>query len=142
MTTAKKVSGTASSMPMGIVLGVVLSLAVTCVLAALLAWLVLSGRIDEKIIGYCTMGMLLLASIIGALVAAIRIKRRWMLVCCITGVAYFLCLLIINALFFGGCYQGVTVMGTLVMIGTLVAGMLGLRSAERGEKNYKKYGAC
>ena len=41
--------------------------------------------------------------------AAAKIKRRWMLVCSITGGIYFLSLLAVTAICFGGNYHLITV---------------------------------
>ena len=142
MTTANKVKGTAVSMPVGITLGVFLSLLVTVLLAALLTWLELAGQINENSIGYFSIGILLVASVLGPLLSAMKIKRRWMLVCCVTGILYYLTILGITALFFGGNYQGVGVSGLVILIGTLISGMLGLNRGRARDNHRKKYRAC
>ena len=139
VTTAKKVGGTAVSMPVGIMTGVSVSFFTTAGLAVLLTWLELAGKIDEKLIGYYSIGVLLIASVLGSLLSAVKIKRRWMLVCCITGVLYYLVLVGSTALFFGGNYRGVGVSGIVILAGTLGSGVFGLNRGRGGEKRYKKY---
>lgn len=138
----KKVTGTAVSMPVGIGLGVLVSTGIMLCLAALEAWLALSGRVEESIIGYLSMGNLLLSSLVGALVAAGKIKRRRMMVCLITGGVFYLLLLGCTALFFGGYYQGAAVGGCVILAAAGVAGVLGLRKSEGRIKGYKKYTSC
>ena len=142
MTTTKKVKGTATSMSVGVAMGTGVSLLITCVLSALLTLLALEGKIQENTIGYFSMGILLASSVLGALLSAVKVKRRWMLVCCMTGGIYYLLLLGSTAVFFGGNYQGVGVSGLLVLMGCSISGMLGLRKGRHGDKRYKKYRAC
>lgn len=139
MTTTKKVQGTAISIPAGVALGASVSLLLTCMLAVLLTWQLLDGRIEEKILGYALMGIHLIASFAGSSFSAAKTKRRRMLVCCITGAVYFLIMIGITAVLFGGNYQGTGVTGVLVMLGSVASGMLGLTRSRHGQKRYKKY---
>ena len=65
-----KVTGTATAMPTGILLGVVLCLVITLVAACLLAWLVNGGRLGMESLGYVICGTQLASSLIGTCVAA------------------------------------------------------------------------
>lgn len=142
MTTMKKVKGTAISMPVGIVMGVALSALLTCGLAAVVTWLALEGKIEAEEVGYISLVMIVLSSMLGALLSAVKTKRRWMLVCFITGIAYYLTLLCITAIFFGGNYRGCGVTAMLVLIGSVCAGMLGLMKRRFRGSGYKKYHTC
>ena len=142
MKTGKTVKGTAISMPAGIALGVSVSMLLTSIFSAVLTWLMLEGRVSEKAIGYCILGVLIIATIMGALLSAIKVKRRWMLVCCATGVGYYLSLLACTALFFGGNYSGIGVTGVSVFVGSMVTGLLGLARTRNRNKRYKKYRSC
>lgn len=139
MTTIKKVKGTAKTMPMGVTLGVSVSLLITIVLAAVLTWGAIEGKVAEKTIGYMTMGILLISSILGTLLSALKIQRRRMLVCCVTGGVYYLVLLGGTAVFFGGNYRGTGVTGGLVLLGSLISGLLSLNANKRRAGRYKKY---
>ena len=139
MATAKKVKGTAVSIPIGVTSGVCVSLLITFVLAAALTWLALEGKVGEKTIGYIVMGILVISSALGTLLSAARIQRRRMFVCCLTGGIYYLVLLGSTAVFFGGNYRGIGVTGALILAGSLVSGVLGLNANRRGAKRYKKY---
>ena len=120
--------------PAGIVLGVGISTGVTTALCAVLTWLVLANTVSETMIGYVSIGILLLATTLGAVVASSKIKRRRMLVCLLTGAAFFAVLLVATAVFFGGQYQGVAASLITLSVGSVGAGLLGLKR----EGGYKK----
>lgn len=139
MATGNKARGTAVSMPAGIACGVVLSLVITCILAVVLTWLVLEGKIAEETLGYFVMGLLAISSALGSLLAALRIKRRWMMVCLLTGSVFYLILLIVTVVFFGGNFQGVGVSGLLVLTGAMVSGVSGLGKNRGSKQRYRDY---
>ena len=139
MATAKKVKGTAVSIPIGVIQGVIASLSITCGISVVLTWLALGGKVDEKTIGYFVMGTLLISAVLGTLLSILRIQRRRMFVSCVTGGVYYLVLLGSTAVFFGGNYQGVGVTGLVVLIGCLISGILGQKANKHVPKRYKKY---
>lgn len=139
MVTNKKVFGKAMSLPAGIAIGGGAALVVTLFLAAGLTQLVLSERIDEGSIGYWASGALPACSALGALIAVGVIKRKRMQVCLLTGALYFITLLAINVLFFGGQFSGVGVTVLLILLGTGAVGLLGARGERRGGKRHKPY---
>ncbi len=136
MTTTKKPSGRASSMPGGLAAGALAELLMTVGLAALGAKLIDLGYFQENAIGYFAMGILLLSSFVGAVIAAGRIKRRRLLVCILSGAVYFGMLLSMTALFFGGQYSGVGVTAIMVLCGVGLSILAGFRG-ERGGKRRK-----
>lgn len=118
MTVNRKVTGTTSSIPSGLAIGV-LSAVVTTFMGILLA----SILIDNEIIkwrqsGYAVMIILIISSWIGAEVAANKIKRRRLMVCVVSAIGYFVALLMITGLFFGGKYSGVGESGLLILCGS------------------------
>ena len=139
MATKRKVKGTALSMPMGLALALAVSLVLTLVLAGLTACLALEGKIAESAIGYGAMGTVLVSSVVGALIAAARIKRRRLMTCLVSGGCYYLALLSITALFFGGQYQGMGVTALLVFAGAGSVALLGLKGERGGVKKSRKY---
>lgn len=134
----QRASGKAISTPAGIGLGLLLSMMVTVGGAAILAWLVSGERIGEGVIGYGAMAILLLSSLLGALLAANRIKHLRVQMCLISGAAYYLTLLAITALFFGGQYQGMGVAAILVLVGSGAAALAGLRGSKGKQIKFKK----
>jgi putative membrane protein (TIGR04086 family) len=138
MVSNKKVTGKAMPMVAGLAVGVALSIGITMVLAGLTAHFVLSETISENAIGYAAMAALYLSAALGSLIAARMIKRRRMVVCLATGGIYFLTLLGMTALFFGGQYQGIGVTALVVLGGSGTIGLLGLRQGKgRGIKHKK-----
>lgn len=136
MVVNQKVTGKSSSLPAGLAMGGITSLGITLLLAALLAKLLETETIAEENIGYGIMILLLTASALGALVSFSKVKRQRLLVCLLSGLVYLAILLSITALFFGAQYEAVGVTALLVIGGSLVAGLLGLRE-KRGGKRHK-----
>lgn len=139
MVTNHKVTGNAISMPLGLALGLVVSLVVTLAMAALIANLVLGEKIAQEAVGYGAMATVILSPALGALIASARIKRRRLLVCLVTGLCYYLALLSVTALFFGGQYQGMGVTALLVFAGTGGVALMGIKGESGGSNRRKKY---
>ena len=135
----KKVTGKSRSMAAGLALGTTLSLVVTILGAAIIANLVLSGKMASQAVGYGAIVVLLVSAALGAWISASLIKRRWMVVCIGAGGCYYLLLLAITALFFGGQYQGMGVTALLVLGGCGAIGLLGIRGEKGSRKTVKKY---
>lgn len=139
MITNKKGTGRATPMPVGFGLGVGISVGVTLILSAFIAYLVQTGSLEESAVGYSSGLILLLSSALGALVSASRIKRRWMLICLGAGGLYYLSLIAMTALFFGGQYQGMGVTAILVLVGAGLTGLLGVKAKGSGKWKRRKY---
>ena len=107
--------GTAASVPVGLATGLGISLLLTVIMAALTAWLEGEGVIQDTAIGYGAMLTLLVSALFGALTAAGKIKRQRAIMCAASGLCYFLSLICITALFFGGQYEGVGVSALLIL---------------------------
>lgn len=127
MVVNQKVTGRASSMPVGLLLGAVSSLTISVGGAAICGALISKEVFPESAIGYCAMLLILLSAVVGPALAVGRIKRRRLFVCVMSGVIYYGVLLSITALFFGGQYQGMGVTALLVMAGSTLVVMTGLR---------------
>lgn len=136
MKAAKKVRGTAFSIPAGLCVGVLVSITITLLGAALIAWLLTAERIGEGSIGYAAIVVLILAALSGSLTAVRMIKRLRLQVSMIAGICYFLSLLAVTALFFGGRYQAV---GTTIVIVLLTSGAVALfPDPKRHSKKYRQ----
>ena len=123
MITNGKPTGRAMSMPTGIAVGTLTSTAITILGCFLLAKTVQNGFLKQESIGYGILFLLLLASFLGACTARGKIKRRNLMVCMLSGLIYFLLLLSITALFFGGQYNGTGVTALLILCGSATAAM-------------------
>ena len=133
----RKPTGRASSMPSGLLKGGIYALCGTLVLSAALAKLVDMEMIPQDKIGYGIMVLLLLCAFYGANTACGKIKRQYLLVSAISAAVYFVILLSITALFFGGRYSGVGVTAILVLCGSLLAAFVRAGKGE-GRKRRKK----
>ena len=116
MVTNKKVTGVASSLPGGIGLGLLLSVAVTLLGCALIAYLMVTQKLQEDAIGFTSMTVQALASLSGSWLAAAKVKRMRVQVCMIAGAVYYLFLLACTALFVGGQYTGMGVTALIVFL--------------------------
>lgn len=141
MTVNHKVTGKAVSVPRGLALGVGISLAFTLLLSGILAKMVSMEKVLWNQVGYGIMAILFVASVFGAWAACAAIKRQKLVVSLSTGVLYWLSLLAITALFFGGQYHGIGVTGLTIFggCGTVFLIGLGKRSRKEGRVHRKKY---
>ena len=131
MSTNQKVTGKASSLPVGITLGVLIALIVTLIGSAVTAWLIVGEKIGEGSVGYCSAFITLLASVLGSEISWLRTKRLRLQVCLITGAAYYLLLLAVTAVFFGGIYLGMGMTAITVFCGCGSIALLGVRGGKR-----------
>ena len=119
-----RVSGKASSIPVGLMWGAAASILFTFVLSAVLAVLIDREKLSWENIGYGIMLMLLVSSFLGAKISCGKIKRQRLLVCVMSALVYWGILFLITALFFGGQYHGVGVAGLIIFCGSVVSGLL------------------
>lgn len=135
----RKVKGTAMGIPGGLGLGIVASLLITFAGAAVTAWLIASEKIGEGTAGYAVMVILALASATGSLVAVHLVKRLRLQVCMLTGGCYYLTLLALTALLFGGQYQGMGVSAVIVLGGCALIAFLPAKNSRMALKLKKTY---
>lgn len=121
MVSNQKVTGTAVSIPKGLVISVCISIFITLAGAGLIAMMVNTEKLPESKIGYGIMIILPLASYIGSYSAWKKIKRRKILVCLTAGVIYWAALLSLTALFFGGQYKAIAETALLLLCGSFLA---------------------
>jgi len=86
--------------------------------------------LSVEAMGYGIMVVLFMAGFLSAMVAMWRIKHRKLQVSLITAGAYLLTLLAMNALFFGGQYEGVGATVIVVAIAGTAAGFIGSGGAK------------
>ncbi len=131
-----KSKGTAKAIPIGLAIGGLVSIIVTLAGSALLSYLVLSEMIGEQGIGYGSMIILLLSTILGSLIAVRTIQKQRLQVSLMSAGLYYLMLIGITALFFGGEYAGMGVTGLVVLIGGLIVAFF--PGGERGKIRFRK----
>ena len=136
MVTKQKITGRASTMSAGLGYAAVISTMLTVILAAIVARLISDGYLKELGIGYSAMAILSSVSFCCAWISMKKIKRRKFMVCILSGNLYYVILMGITALFFGGQYEAVGVTWILVMGGSVFALVCGTssRKEEKGRK--------
>lgn len=138
MVANRKVTGIAMSMPGGLALGGVVSLLTTILGTGVFAYMLSTETVSADAVGYCAMGILLASSMLGSMTAAGKIKHRKIYVCGLTGLIYYLTLLAITALFFGGQYQGIGVTALVILAGSGTAALLGTKGKNRRHSSKRK----
>lgn len=138
MVTTKKATGMAMSMPVGLALGGTVSLIVTLIMSAIIAKLVDGEVIAENAIGYGALFTLLSAAMAGAFCSSRKIKRQRLLVCLLSGLIYYITLLSITAIFFGGQYKGMGVTALVIAGGCGAVILMGMRQGKVKGKAFRK----
>ena len=138
MVSNQKTTGKATSIPVGILSGVTVSMLITLVGAAVAAWLISAEITSQESVGYLSAVILVLGGAIGAAVSAGRIKRMRLQMSVLSGVFYYLSLLAMTALFFGGQYEGMGATGIAVAAGCAGGAIVGLKGKTRRSGGAKK----
>lgn len=134
----KKITGRAPSLGKSVAAGVLLGTAWTVLCAVILAKLIDSGVMPMEKVGYGSMAAVLSAVFAGASLAGRKAGHMVVQAAAISGAAYFLCLLLVNALFFGGSYSGMAVTFVLIALATAAAILTaGKGSGRHRRKRYK-----
>ncbi|MBE6940711.1 MAG: hypothetical protein E7455_00265 [Ruminococcaceae bacterium] len=134
-----KKSGKTIGIPAGIAIGTLTSLAISIAGAAVSAWLVSSEKIGEGGIGYASLIIVALATVGGAWFSVSMIKRLRLQMCMLSGVCYFLCLLGMTALFFGGQYQGIGSVAIAVICGCGIVALAPMKKNQFKRKHKRAY---
>ena len=137
MVVNRKVTGKAMSLPLGIGLGVMISVIVTLLGTVVLTYLISRESVTQEGIGLGCGIILVIASFLGDICACAGIKRRWLMVCAVCSAGYYLVLLAVTALFFGGQYHGILTGAILILIGSAVAALAGMKG-KNGLKRRRK----
>lgn len=133
----KKGSVKTISLPVGIAIGVLVCFVVTLAGCAVVSWLIAGEHMAEDSVGIAAMVMLLIAAATGSLTASTAIKTKGLPVCMITGAGYYLLLLACTALFFGGQYHGVILSGLMILAGSGLVALLGLKGRKGAKRRFK-----
>ena len=132
----RKPTGRADSVPVGLGWGLLTSVVITLSGCLLTAHLINREILSWDHSGYGVMVILLLSAWAGAAVTAAKIKRRKAVMCIGAGTAYFLLLMAMTALFFGGRYSGVGETGLMIFCGSMLGILTGIR--EKRGRNIPK----
>ena len=130
----RKVTGRASGVPAGLATGTTVSTIVTVILSTVIAHLIAKEMIEMNAVGYGAILILLVSSMAGGWTAAKKIKKMPMEMALANGAVYFVILVLLTAVVFGGRYQGMGVTFLCVGIGSVIAGI----SAGKGRRKAKR----
>ena len=133
----KKITGRAPSFWKSAGAGVLFGALWTLACAAVLAKLLDSQILSMENVGYGSMVAVLSAVFTGATLAGKRAGHMVLQAAVISGIAYFLCLLLVNAMFFGGSYTGIGVTLILVILATSLAILAAGKG--RGKRTRRRY---
>lgn len=132
----KKVKGAAMTIPAGLGISLLVSMIITLAGAAAASHLIASEKIGEGSIGFAAMVILAIAAIMGAWCAISLVKRLRLQVCMMAGGCYYLTLLAMTALLFGGQYQGMGVTAIVILAGCAVVAFFPTKMG--GNRKHKK----
>ena len=112
---------------------------ITTVIGALVcAWLIHSETVGQESVGIGTLMILALGSAAGALTGIWVLKRMRLQISLLSGLAYYLLLLSVTALFLGGQYEGVIGAGFAILAGCGVVALLSIMPKKRGNAFKRK----
>ena len=134
-----KRKGTTIGIPAGLGIGALISLLTTLAGAALVSYLVAAEKIGEGTIGVSAMIILAVAAAVGAWCAVCVVKRLRLQVCMMTGACYYLSLLALTALFFGGRYQGMGISALIVLGGCTLVALIPSKNGQFFKKGKRAY---
>lgn len=137
MSRKRKVKESGSSIPKAIGLSLIISAIITVLGTVAGAYLIQKEMIQQQNIGIVVTAVLTLSSAAGTFAAMSTAKRMILQTSILSGVSYFLLLLSMTALFFGGQYDGIMADALAIMAGCSVAALLNILPNKRG-KSFKR----
>ena len=135
----KKFKSKVMGIPAGLGVGVLSSLLLTFIGTAIAASLLATEKIGEDTIQYVVILVQAISGALGAFLSESLTKRLRLQVSLLSGVCYYLALLAMTALFFGGRYQGIGLTAAVIMAVCLVIAFLPTQSGELGKKRKRAY---
>lgn len=118
----------------GIAMGVGVSLLI-CVIGGLVcAWMVGAGRLEEGMVGYAAMIIWLLSAFGGSILAGTTVRDKLLVVCLLTGLVFYVVLILINFGFYGGEMEGMLPALGVILGGSGGAGLILSRPARPKHK--------
>jgi len=138
MPVQNKLTGRAASIPKGLAIGSGWAIIWTAICITAISFLVSKEFVAFEMIGYGVIFTLISASYICAKISCSKIKQKRLLVSIYAACIYFILLMIVNLLCFGGEYTAVGVTLLCVICGATVSLMgNGMREDKRHKGTYK-----
>ena len=129
-----KIKGRAMTIPGGLAYASAISIFLTILMSGSISLALEKGWLPFEKSGYAVMLLLFLTAVSGGIAASKRIKHQILAVCIANGVIYFLLLMSITALFYGGQYSAVGETGLVIAAGSSMAALLCLKGKNSGKK--------
>ena len=107
--------------------------------AAVLATMIINGKIGENSMRYGCLAVLAVSAVLGSLIAALTASERKIIAATAVGASMFAVLISCTALFFGGQYSGIAVTLLLTVGIGLCVGIISSKKKGRPYKRVKKY---
>lgn len=127
----KALTGKACSVPAGLGLSLTVNVLITAISVAVMAAMLSRNTVSWENTGYYIMLMLLIASFAGGKTAIAAIKHQRYLVSLMSGILYWMFLMCLTALLWGGQYSSVTETGALIIAGSTAAALLSRHRKQR-----------
>lgn len=124
-------------LPAGLTIGAGGSIAVTLLLASIIAYFLNREMITTESAMTCTVIIPILSAAAGAEIAWMRVGHHKLLVCAGAGIVYYLLLLACTSLFFGGEFQNMAITALAVFGGVGAVVLIGLKD---NKNTYRMYG--
>ena len=131
-----------AGIPVGVLTGVLVDVMIMLLSAFVLAWLITAEKMPLDAAGYAAAIVLFLSAFSGALAASKIVKRLRAQICLMTGGAYYLILLVMTAVFFGGQYRDCGIAAILVSGGCGSAALLGIKEKKTRKGKMKNRAFC
>ena len=123
----------------GLMLGLLVSILLMLAICLIATGLVAGEKLGQQQMGYGACIALLISGFAGAWTSAQIINEKRILICIISGGVYFLFLLCVTAIFFGGNFQNIWTTGLMILGTNMAAAFVGLKRKPRSYKGHKRY---
>lgn len=137
MSKKRRVKESGSSIPKAIGLSLIISATITVLGTVAGAYLIQKEMILQENMGIVVIAVLTLGSAAGAFAAMYTAKRMKLQTSILSGVSYYILLLSMTALFFGGQYDGIVATALAIISGCSIAALLNILPNKRG-KSFKR----
>lgn len=127
--------GSAMKTQSALMFSTVSAVVLTVTLASVTAVLIENEVIQANGAGYCVMGILVTVSMAAGLLAAELVKNKHIQVCMAAGICYFMSLIAMTALFFGGQYTGTLTTFLMIVVGSLLSALIEMRKNGQGRRS-------
>ena len=132
-------NGATIGIPAGLGIGIMAALVITLMGAAFVAYLIASEKAGEGTIGYMSMVIMAAATATGSWIAASLVKRRRLQMCMMIGGCYYLLLLSMTAMFFGGKYEGMGIAALVIVATCAVVAFIPTSTSKISMKRKRAY---